>query len=171
MSILVNDKSRIIIQGITGRDATIMSREMVQYGANVVAGVTPGKEGIEVHGIPVYDCMKDAVEIHNANASVISVPPPFAKDAILEALGNGIKVIQILTERMPRQDVLEVIEVASDHGAYMIGPNSGGIISPGKTRLGYLGGNEVRQNFFTWLYWDFIKKWGNDNRNSKFINC
>lgn len=147
MSILVDEKSRIIIQGITGRDATTMSKEMIQYGANVVGGVTPGKEGLEVHGIPVYDCVKDAVEKNNANASVVSVPPAFAKDAILEALGNRIKVILVLTERIPRQDILEAIEVAFNHSACLIGPNSGGIISPGKTRLGYLGGNEVHRTF------------------------
>jgi len=147
LSILVDERSRIIIQGITGRDATTMSKEMIQYGANVVGGVTPGKEGLRVHGIPVYDCVKDAVEENNANASVVSVPPAFAKDAILEAVGNGIKVILVLTERIPRQDVLEVIDAAFDHGACVIGPNSGGIISPGKTRLGYLGGNEVQRTF------------------------
>jgi len=147
VSILVDEKSRIIIQGITGRDATTMSKEMIQYGANVVGGVTPGKEGLEVHGIPVYDCVKDAAEENNANASVVSVPPAFAKDAILEALGNGIRVILDLTERIPRRDVLEAVEVAAGQGAYMIGPNSGGIISPGKTRLGYLGGNEVHKTF------------------------
>lgn len=148
MSILVDENSRIIIQGITGRDATTMSKEMMEYGANVVGGVTPGKEGLKVHGIPVYDCVKDAVASSSANASVVSVPPAFAKDAILESVENGIKVMLVLTERIPRQDVIEAIEFANSHGVYMIGPNSGGIISPGKTRLGYLGGNEIHRTFF-----------------------
>ena len=147
MSILVDEKTRIIIQGITGRDATTMSKEMLEYGAQVVAGVTPGKEGVKVHGVPVYDCVREAAKKSGPNASVISVPPAFAKDAILEALGNGIRVILVLTERIPRHDVLEAVEVATRHGAYIIGPNSGGIISPGKTRLGYLGGNEVQKTF------------------------
>lgn len=140
MAILVDENTRIIIQGITGREASSMSKEMLDYGAKIVAGVTPGREGRTVHGIPVYDCVSDAVKEHPADASVVSVPPPFAKDAVMEAVDNGIKFIVCLTERVPKQDVIEMIAFAENKKAMIIGPNSPGVISPGKTRLGYFGG-------------------------------
>lgn len=143
MSILVDENTRIIIQGITGRDAASMSKEMLDYGAKVVAGVTPGKEGRVIHGIPIYDCVADAVRENPADATVISVPPAGARDAVMEAVESGIKLVVCLTERIPKLDVIEMVTYAHNHGARIIGPNSGGIISPGKTRLGYFGGQAV----------------------------
>ena len=137
----------MIIQGITGREATTMSKEMLAYGAKVVAGVTPGKEGETIHGIPVYDCVVDAMRDHDANSAVVSVPPAFAKDAVFEAIAAGIKFVLVLSERVPIQDTIAMVAFANQHGARIVGPNSGGIISPNRTRLGYLGGNNPRAAF------------------------
>jgi len=147
MSILVDENTRVVIQGITGREATTMSKEMIAYGTKVVAGVTPGKEGEVIHGIPVFDCVADAVRQCGANASVISVPPAFAKDAAFEAIDAGIKFLLVLSERVPTHDVIQMVSFANQRNARIVGPNSGGIISPGKTRLGYLGGNNPRGAF------------------------
>ncbi len=140
MAILANEKTRIIIQGITGREATIFARDSVDYGAKIVAGVVPGKGGWNVHGIPVYDCIKSALAEHDAEASVISVPPATVKDAAFEAIDNGLKLVLIVTERVPRKDVVEILALAQIKGARVIGPNSLGIISPHKTKLGMIGG-------------------------------
>jgi succinyl-CoA synthetase alpha subunit len=147
MSILADDKTRILIQGITGREAASMSREMLDYGARIVAGVTPGKAGQEVHGIPVYDTVMAACQEHAPDAAVVSVPPRMAKDAVMEDAAHGIKLGVVLTERIPRQDVVEMIAYAGAHGMMIIGPNSPGIICPGKTRLGYLGGSNPERAF------------------------
>lgn len=149
MSILVDENTRIVIQGITGREAASMSKEMLDYGAKVLAGVTPGKGGQEVHGIPVYDTIKEAVREYNVNASVVSVPPAFAKDAVMEAVDNGISLVVVLTERIPKQDVIEMVAMADLRKSRIIGPNSPGLISPGKTRLGYLGGSNPEKAFQT----------------------
>ncbi|MCL5045424.1 MAG: succinate--CoA ligase subunit alpha [Actinobacteria bacterium] len=149
MSILVDENTRVVIQGITGREATTMSKEMIAYGTKVVAGVTPGKEGEVIHGIPVFDCVADAVRQCDANASVISVPPAFAKDAAFEAIDAGIKFLLVLSERVPIHDVIQMVSFAKRKNARIVGPNSGGIISPGKTRLGYLGGNNPWGAFTT----------------------
>jgi len=147
MSILVDENTRVLIQGITGREASSMSKEMLDYGTKIVAGVTPGRQGRTVHGIPVYDCVADALKDHNANTALVSVPPAFAKDAVMEAVDNGIKLVVCLTERIPKQDVITMIAFAEAKGARIIGPNSGGIISPGKTRVGYFGGSEPHKAF------------------------
>lgn len=147
MSILVDENTSIIIQGITGREAASMSKEMLEYGARVVAGVTPGREGRKVHGIPVYDCVADAVQHHPADASIISVPPAFARDAVMEAVDSGIKLVVCLTERIPKLDVIEMIAFAQSRGARVLGPNSPGLISPERTRLGYFGGKEPEKAF------------------------
>jgi succinyl-CoA synthetase alpha subunit len=147
VSILVDETTRILIQGITGREAASMSREMLDYGAKVVAGVTPGKRGQDVHGIPVHDTVAEAVEKHSPDAAVVSVPPRMAKDAVMEDAANGIKLAVVLTERIPRQDVIEMIAYAQKHGMRIIGPNSPGIICPGRTRLGYLGGSNPDRAF------------------------
>jgi succinyl-CoA synthetase alpha subunit len=124
-----------------------MSREMLDYGAKVVAGVTPGKGGQDVHGIPVYNTVAEACEQHGPDAAIVSVPPRMTKDAVMEDAANGIELAVVLTERVPRQDVIEMISYAETHGMRIIGPNSPGIISPGKTRLGYLGGSNPDRAF------------------------
>jgi succinyl-CoA synthetase alpha subunit len=147
MAILADRNTRVIIQGITGREAATMSQEMLAYGTKVVAGVTPGKGGQRVHGIPVFDTMIEAVEKCGGDASVVSVPPLFAKDAVMEAVEAGIKLIIVLTERIPKSDVIEMLSYAEARGARVIGPNSPGIICPEETRLGYLGGSNPQKAY------------------------
>lgn len=140
MSILINSGTRVLVQGITGREAADFTRESIRYGTQVVAGVTPGKGGTEVHGIPVYDGVRTAMQRHDCTATVISVPAPFAHDAALEALSNGLRLLVIVTERVPRKDVVSILEAARECGAKVIGPNSLGVISPGQSRVGMCGG-------------------------------
>ncbi len=140
MAILANENTRVIIQGITGREASIFTKDMIEYGTKVVAGVTPGRSGREVHGVPVYDTVRQALKEHDAEASVISVPPALVKEAALEAIDNGIKLLVIVTERVPRQDTVRIIEFAHSRGARIIGPNTLGMISPGRVKLGMAGG-------------------------------
>jgi succinyl-CoA synthetase alpha subunit len=138
MSILVDESTRVVIQGITGRIGKEQARVMIEYGTNIVAGVTPGKGGSEVLGVPVYDTVKEAVKEHDANASVIYVPPPFAKDAVFEAINNGLEVIVVITEGIPVHDSMEFVEKALKEEITIIGPNCPGIMSPGKTSLGMI---------------------------------
>ncbi len=149
MAILADERTRIIIQGITGREASAATKDSLDYGADVVAGVTPGKGGSEVYGVPVYDTVRTALAAHPADASVVSVPAPFGKDAALEALENGIRLVVILTERIPRRDVVEVVSRARELRARVIGPNSLGLISPDRTRVGMVGGRaaDVRKAY------------------------
>jgi succinyl-CoA synthetase alpha subunit len=141
MAILANEHTRIIVQGITGREAATFSAESLAYGARIVAGVTPGKGGAEVHGVPVYDVVAAALADHPADATVISVPASFLKDAALESIANGLQLIVIVTERIPRRDMAEILEAAREGGCRVVGPNSLGVISPGKTRVGMCGGS------------------------------
>jgi succinyl-CoA synthetase alpha subunit len=127
-------------QGITGREAATFTKDMLDYGTNVVAGVTPGKQGQSVHGIAVYDTVRHAVKEHAADASVISVPPALVKGAVLEALDNGIKLLVVVSERVPRKDTMEFLEVAHEKNARVIGPNTLGFISPDRLKLGMAGG-------------------------------
>lgn len=149
MAILADEKTRIIVQGITGREAAAATRDSLEYGAKVVAGVTPGKGGAEVYGVPVYDTVQAAVEAHPADASVVSVPAAFARDAAMEALETGIRLVVILTERIPRRDVVEVTTRAREREARVVGPNSLGLISPDRTRVGMVGGRaaDVRKAY------------------------
>jgi succinyl-CoA synthetase alpha subunit len=140
MSILADQNVRVIVQGITGREAASFTKDMIDYGTRVVAGVTPGKQGQQVHGVPVYDTVRGAVREQSAEASVISVPPGMVKGAALEALANGIKLLVIITERVPRKDVIEFLEAATEQGARVIGPNTLGLISPHTVKLGMAGG-------------------------------
>jgi succinyl-CoA synthetase alpha subunit len=144
MSILVDASTTFIVQGITGREAVNLTRECLEYGAGakIVGGVTPGRLGRDVHGVPVFDTVAQAVEHHGApiDGSVVTVPPAFTKDAVLEALENGVKLVVIVTERIPRGDVAEMVEVASDHGARIIGPNCLGIMVPDVIKMGGIGG-------------------------------
>jgi succinyl-CoA synthetase alpha subunit len=148
MSILVDENTTFIVQGITGREAVNLTRECLDYGkgAKIVGGVTPGRLGRDVHGVPVFDTVKQAVE-HNGGVggggiygSVVTVPPAFTKDAVLEALCNGIKLVVIVTERIPRRDVAEMVEVADAQGARIIGPNCLGVIVPDVIKMGGIGG-------------------------------
>jgi succinyl-CoA synthetase alpha subunit len=142
MSILLNEDTTFIVQGITGREAVNLTRECLDYGAKVVGGVTPGRKGREVHGVPVFDTVARAVEHHGASidGSVVTVPPAFTKDAVLEAIENGIKLIVIVTERIPRRDVAQMVELAEMRGARIIGPNCLGLIVPEVCKMGGIGG-------------------------------
>lgn len=140
MPILANRDTRVIIQGITGREAASFAKDMMDYGTKVVAGVTPGKQGQKIHGVSVYDTVRKAVKDHPAEASVLSVPPSMVKEAALEALENGIRLLVVVTERIPRKDVIEILEVAKERHARVIGPNTLGLISPDQVKLGMAGG-------------------------------
>jgi succinyl-CoA synthetase alpha subunit len=138
MSIIVDKNTKVVIQGITGREGTFHARQMVAYGTKVVAGMTPGKGGTMVDDIPVFDTVEEAVEKTGANASMILVPAAAAADAALEALDAGIKVIVVITEGIPIQDMIEVWHRYKAAGVTLIGPNGPGIISPGKCKIGIL---------------------------------
>ncbi len=140
MSILINSDTTFIVQGITGREAVSLTRENLDYGAKIVGGVTPGRAGREVYGVPVYDCVRDISAKTRVDGSVVCVPPRFTRDAVFEAIENGIKLIVVVTERIPRRQVAQMIELASLRGARIIGPNCLGIISPGEAKMGGVGG-------------------------------
>lgn len=140
MTILADANTRVIVQGITGREAATFTKDMMDYGTKVVAGVTPGKLGQQVHGVPVYDTVRQAVKEHSAEASVISVPPALVKGAAIESIDNGIKLLVIVSERVPRKDTIEILEVARERDVRVIGPNTLGLISPDKVKLGMAGG-------------------------------
>ena len=142
MSILLSKDTTFIVQGITGREAVNLTRECLDYGSKIVGGVTPGRKGREVHGVPVFDTVAQAVEHHGGpiDGSVVTVPPAFTKDAVLEAIENGIKLIVIVTERIPRGDVAEMVELAEMRGARIIGPNCLGLIVPEVCKMGGIGG-------------------------------
>ena len=142
MSILLSRDTTFIVQGITGREAVNLTRECLDYGSKIVGGVTPGRKGREVHGVPVFDTVEQAVAHHGGpiDGSVITVPPAFTKDAALEAIENGIKLIVIVTERIPRGDVAQMVELAELRGARIIGPNCLGLIVPGVCKMGGIGG-------------------------------
>ena len=114
MAILADQDTKVIIQGITGREAASFTKDMLDYGTRVVAGVTPGKQGQEVHGVPVYDTVRGVLKVHPVDASVISVPPGMVKGAVLEAVGNDIKLLVVVSERVPRKDVIEFLEAARE---------------------------------------------------------
>ncbi len=140
MAILADEHTRVIVQGITGREATSFTKDMIDYGTKVVAGITPGKGGQRVHGVPVYDTVRQAMRECQAEATVISVPPALVKDAVIEAIENGIRLAVVVSERVPRKDTIEFLEVAKSYDARVIGPNTLGLISPGRVRLGMAGG-------------------------------
>ncbi|HMK76894.1 MAG TPA: succinate--CoA ligase subunit alpha [Thermodesulfobacteriota bacterium] len=140
MSILVDKKTKVVVQGITGNEGMFHTQEMVDYGTKVVAGVTPGKGGQEIDGIPVFNTVLEAVKNTNANASAIFVPPPFAADAILEAADAEISLIVCLTEGIPTLDMVMVREYLKGRKSKLIGPNTPGIISPGKCKIGVMAG-------------------------------
>jgi succinyl-CoA synthetase alpha subunit len=142
MSILLSKDTTFIVQGITGREAVNLTRECLDYGSRVVGGVTPGRRGREVHGVPVFDTVAQAVEHHGGpiDGSVVTVPPAFTKDAVFEAILGGIKLVVVVTERIPRGDVAQMVELASMEGARIIGPNCLGLIVPEVCKMGGIGG-------------------------------
>jgi succinyl-CoA synthetase alpha subunit len=145
MAILVNEKSRVIIQGITGREGMVRAQLMKDYGTKVVAGVTPGRGGQDVYGIPVYDSVLQVREKQGpADVSVIFVPAALVKGAALEAVDAGVKLLVIVPDRVPIHDVLEIAARAAEKGARFVGPNTLGLVSPGKAVLGMIGGRAER---------------------------
>ncbi|MFQ6086861.1 MAG: succinate--CoA ligase subunit alpha [Candidatus Bathyarchaeia archaeon] len=138
MGIFVNKKTRAVVQGITGAQGSFHTRLMLKYGTQIVAGVTPGKGGMQVHGVPVYDTVKEATENHDANASIIFVPAPFAAEAAFEALEASLETIVIITEHIPIKDAIRVMTEAKQLGAVVIGPNTPGVIAPGECKLGIM---------------------------------
>ncbi|MHA1577001.1 MAG: succinate--CoA ligase subunit alpha [Candidatus Thorarchaeota archaeon] len=142
MGILVDKDTRVLIQGITGSQGTFHAEAMLEYGTRIVAGVTPGKSGEEVHGIPVYDSVIEAKKAQDATATVIFVPAPFAGDAALEAIAAGLNPVVLITEHVPVHDEIKLIHAAKRKGITVVGPNTPGIITPGaKQKLGIMPGH------------------------------
>lgn len=149
MSVLVNKDTRLLVQGITGGEGTFHTSQILEYGTNVVAGVTPGKGGMLYHGnekdrfcrpVPVFNTVKEAVEKTEANTSVIFVPAPFAGDAIMEAADAGLKVIICITEGVPVNDMMKAYAFVQEKGAVLVGPNCPGVITPGEAKIGIMPG-------------------------------
>jgi succinyl-CoA synthetase alpha subunit len=141
MSVLIDKDTKVIVQGITGRDGSFHAAKMKEYGTQVVGGTSPGKGGQEVDGIPVFNTVKDAVAATGANTSIIFVPAPFAKDAMLEAIDGGIKLVVCITEGVPVLDAVEAQNYARIKGVKVIGPNCPGLISPEKSMVGIMPAN------------------------------
>ena len=142
MSILIDESTTFIVQGITGREAVNLTRECLDYGSAIIGGVTPGRRGREVHGVPVFDSVAQLVEATGVgpDGSVVTVPPAFTRDAVFEAIEAGVKLVVIVTERIPRYDVAQMVELAALRGARIIGPNCLGVIRPGVGKMGGIGG-------------------------------
>ena len=145
MAILVGKETRAIVQGITGSQGSWHTKLMLEYGTKIVAGVTPGKGGTEVHGVPVFDTAREAIDRVKANASIIFVPAPFAKDAVLENIDAGLNPVIVITEGIPVKDEIQIMEVAKLGGTTIIGPNTPGIITPGQCKLGIMPGHIFKQ--------------------------
>ena len=141
MSIFIDNGTKLIVQGITGRDGSFHAKQMIEYGTQVVAGVTPGKGGQTFEGtVPIFDTVHDAVQATGANTSVIYVPPMFAADAMMEAAAAGVKLIVCITEGVPVLDMTKVYPYVKEHGARLIGPNCPGLITPGQSKVGIIPG-------------------------------
>ncbi len=140
MSVLVDDRSRVVVQGITGREGSFHARQCAEYGTRIVAGVTPGRGGAKQDDVPVYDTMKEAVEIQGANVSLIFVPPAAAADAILEAADAGVELVVCITEGIPVTDMVVVRAALKNRPVRLIGPNCPGVISPGRSKVGIMPG-------------------------------
>jgi len=141
MSVLVDKNTKVIVQGITGRDGSFHAQQMIEYGTNVVGGVTPGKGGQQVHGKPVFDSVKEAKEKTGANCAIIYVPAKFAKEAILEDIKAGIELVICISEGLPLLDMVEVRHAMKGSKIRLIGPNCPGVISPGKCKVGIMPGH------------------------------
>jgi len=140
MSVLVDKNTRVAVQGITGKEGAFHTAQMLEYGTTVVAGVTPGKGGQNMHNVPIYNTLADAVKHEGVNATVIFVPPPFAADAILEAVGAEVPLCVCITEGIPARDMARVYTVLKNSRTRLIGPNCPGVISPGKCKIGIMPG-------------------------------
>ena len=140
MSVLVNRETRLLVQGITGREGSFHTAQMLEYGTNVVAGVTPGAAGREVHGVPVFNTVTDAVAATRPNVSIIYVPAPFAPDAIYEAVDAGIPLVVCITEGIPTLEMVRVYQYVKSRGCRLIGPNCPGLITPGQAKVGIMPG-------------------------------
>ncbi len=141
MSILLDETSRVLIQGITGHQGRFNTEASLAFGTNVVAGVTPGKGGTEVHGVPVFEAVVDAIGATGADTSLFLVPAPYAKDAAIEAIEAGIRLLVLITERIPFHDAIDIVAYGKVRGTTIIGPNCPGIISPGKSKVGIMPGH------------------------------
>ena len=141
MSVLVDEDTRVVVQGITGGEGKFHAGQMIEYGTNVVAGAVPGRGGQEVDGVPVYDTVHEAVRREDADASVVFVPPAFAADALFEALDTSLDLVVAITEGIPTQDVMTVNRRLSETDTHLVGPNCPGVITPGEAKLGILPGN------------------------------
>ncbi|VVB95469.1 Succinate--CoA ligase [ADP-forming] subunit alpha [uncultured archaeon] len=138
MGILIDNHTRLLVQGITGREGSLQAKQMKDFGTNIVGGVTPGKDGQEIHGIPVFDSVKEAMDDTNPNASVIFVPPRFAADAIFESIDGGIELIVAITEGIPVHDMMRVCAYLENSSSQLIGPNCPGITTPGGSKIGIM---------------------------------
>jgi len=136
MAILIDENTRVLVQGITGRVGSFQTKIMLEYGTKIVAGVTPGKGGTEIHGIPVYDFIEEALRDHEVNAAISFVPARFAKDAAIEAIDNGIPFLVLTAEGIPDHDVITILNYAAAKGTTVLGPDTPGLVSPGKCKLG-----------------------------------
>ena len=141
MSILVDKQTRVIVQGITGKEGSFHTGQMIAYGTNIVGGVTPGKGGTEHEGVPIFDTLAEAVRETGANASVIYVPPPFAADAIMEAADAGLPLTVCITEGIPALDMIRAFDYLRERRTRLVGPNCPGVISPGKCKIGIMPGH------------------------------
>lgn len=170
MAILLDENTEVLIQGITGREATIRTGVMKGYGTQVVCGVTPGRGGIEVDEIPVYNTVEEAKENHpNVSVTTVFVAARFAKGAALEALDAGIKVVVMIPERLPHQDMLEIIEKAREKNATVLGPNCIGLVSPGKAIVGMIGGTpELAKTIFKEGYCGVLSRSGGNTTSTSF---
>lgn len=135
MTILIDEKTRVLVQGITGRVGSFQTKMMIEYGTNVVAGVTPGKGGTSIHGVPVYDLVEEAV-VHDPDVAISFVPGPYATDSTFEAIGGGLDLIVLIPEGVPNLDVLKLIRFAKERGTLLLGPDTPGVISPGRCKAG-----------------------------------
>ncbi|MBT2679242.1 CoA-binding protein [Bacillus sp. ISL-35] len=148
MSILINQNTRMAVQGITGREASMIVSHTLAYGTKIFAGITPGKGGQNVQGVPVYDTVSEAVKKHGINASLVVVPPAFALDAVLEAISNGIKLIVVTTENIPQHDAIKLLYAARKENVTIIGPNTVGMINPkDRIKMGSIGGDRPERCF------------------------
>lgn len=146
MAILVDENTRVLVQGITGREGSFQTKIMLDYGTKVVAGVTPGKGGVKVHGVPVYDSVEEALREHpEINTSIVFVPARFAVDAVYEAVDAGIETVVVITEHIPVHDSMKVINYARQRGTKIIGPNCPGVISPERCKVGIMPGHVYRR--------------------------
>lgn len=144
MAVLIDEKTKVLVQGITGHQGKFHAGQMLEYGTRIVAGTSPGKAGQAVHGIQVYDTVEAAAEKHGANASIIFIPAPFVKDAVFEAIDGGMEVVVVITEHVPVHDAMEIMSYARQKNTVVVGPNTFGLISPGKCKIGIMP-NQIYQ--------------------------